>query len=177
MVNEKALIRTSILAIKGDWSKEDEKSVQLLLASPLLRDADRVFAFVPLASEVDISALLDVFPLALPLCVNGQDMEFVKMPRNWHEAVRKGKLGIKEPTEGEIVYPSVKSVILVPAVAFTAKGDRLGRGKGYYDRYLSRFPQVVSIGICRSYQVLQDLPSSKFDRKVTHLVVKGKWVL
>ena len=73
--------------------------------------------------------------------------------------VAQRKMGIWEPIDGEIVTPTASSVILVPGMAFTREGLRLGRGKGYYDRYLARYPKAITIGVCRSYQLVGELPS------------------
>ncbi len=57
-------------------------------------------------------------------------------------------------------------VALVPGVAFTAEGARLGRGKGYYDRFLPRLTNAYLYGICFPYQVVESLPCSAHDIRV-----------
>ena len=69
-------------------------------------------------------------------------------------------LGVKIPkSDAPRVIPEV---LLVPGRAFTAKGDRLGRGKGLYDRYLASYPGL-KIGICLSEQIVGELPLEEHD--------------
>ena len=60
----------------------------------------------------------------------------------------------------------------VPAVAFTRRGERLGRGKGFYDCYLSREGfRAYTVGVCYSHQLLDTLPTEPHDRRVDEVVV------
>lgn len=161
---------------KGDYSAEDESSVSLLLAFPLLWEADRLFLFVPLPSEVDITPLFSRYPFALPKCGKDGLMNFIAMGKDWKGKVRKTSLGIWEPTEGEKALPTGKSVILVPGLAFSSDGDRLGRGGGYYDHYLSMHPQAYAIGVCRKRQVADIIPMEAHDRKVNAVLAGGMWL-
>lgn len=81
-----------------------------------------------------------------------------------------GAYGIKEPT-GEIFenYPHIDWAI-IPGVAFDANGNRLGRGKGYYDRLL---PQIAApkVGICFSFQYLQEIPAEPFDIRMDKVII------
>ncbi len=63
-------------------------------------------------------------------------------------------------------------MILVPGVAFTADGRRLGRGGGYYDRFLAMLPPTVHrVGICHSRQIRSDLPTEPHDVRVHELLI------
>ena len=55
------------------------------------------------------------------------------------------------------------SIAIVPAMAFDKQGHRLGRGKGYYDRFLSRIPNIYKIGVCFPFQMLESIPSESTD--------------
>ena len=74
-----------------------------------------------------------------------------------------GTYGIEEPV-GETFtdYASIK-FIDVPDVAYDRKGNRLGRGKGYYDRLLPRIPAAYKAGICFPFQVVEEVPAETFD--------------
>ena len=52
---------------------------------------------------------------------------------------------------------------MVPGVAFDPKGNRLGRGRGYYDRFLSQHPDVPTIGICFDFQLVEKVPTDPND--------------
>ncbi len=171
----KQALRELMKHAKSKEGKAEDAMAETLLKSPLLQCASKIYAFIPLKSEVDITPILDAFPIALPRCTEAGHMEFLKVAQPWKNAIRKGSLGVWEPKEGEVAIPDSRSVILVPGLAFDRQGYRLGRGGGYYDRYLSRYPQLVSIGICHSWQLVEKVPCEPHDKRVTHLYC-GFWV-
>jgi 5-formyltetrahydrofolate cyclo-ligase len=81
-----------------------------------------------------------------------------------------GIYGIAEPT-GEIFtdYAAI-DFIVVPGVAFDAKGNRLGRGKGYYDRLLPRIPSAYKAGICFPFQLVEEVPAESFDIRMDIII-------
>ncbi len=97
--------------------------------------------------------------IVLPRVGEGFSMEFYDCA-----ITCAGAYGILEPTSCEVVPPSEIDVIIVPGVAFTRCGGRLGRGKGYYDRYLARKGfRGYKIGVCYPHQILDNLPSEEHD--------------
>lgn len=79
-----------------------------------------------------------------------------------------GQHGILEPINTKQVYPDL---IIVPIVAFDHENDRLGFGKGYYDRYLQRFP-VPTIGLAFNFQKVDDVPKQKQDIPLDYIVTQ-----
>lgn len=155
---------------------EDTASVATLLQSNTYKQCSTLFAFSPLPSEVDISLVLEDAlrhkNLALPRCV-GDYLEFSFVSVGWSNGVRASSLGVLEPLGGDIAFPDTNSLILVPAMAYTILGERLGRGKGYYDRYLNTFPTIPTMGICRSYQLVESLPTERWDMRVREVLCNG----
>ena len=87
-----------------------------------------------------------------------------------------GAYGITEPkTVLEKVdtkdFPHA-SLFLVPALAFSRDGRRLGKGKGFYDRYIARISYAFPVlaGLCFSCQIISDVPSGVRDARVSHIV-------
>lgn len=68
----------------------------------------------------------------------------------------------------EIVQPKV---LLIPGLAFDTKGARLGRGKGFYDRYLSNF-KGTSIALAYECQLVDELPEEEHDKKIDYLITE-----
>ena len=62
--------------------------------------------------------------------------------------------------------------MLVPGVAFSKKGDRIGYGKGYYDRYMVRHPEVNTVGICFTCQLLDDIPAESLDIAMHQIITE-----
>ena len=81
--------------------------------------------------------------------------------------LQEGAFGIMEPC-GELFtdYEAI-DVAIIPGMAFDRHGNRLGRGKGYYDRFLPLLPtRVFKIGVCFPFQLLDDIPMEEHDIKM-----------
>ncbi|OYW44587.1 MAG: 5-formyltetrahydrofolate cyclo-ligase [Sphingomonadales bacterium 32-68-7] len=79
-----------------------------------------------------------------------------------------GPLGLRQPpADAPVVVPEV---LLMPLVAFTAYGDRLGQGGGFYDRYLAAHPATVAIGMAWDVQEVADLPTELHDIRINAIV-------
>ena len=156
---------------------EDAASVKTLLKSDAYAQCTTLFAFSPLPSEVDISPVLEDAlkhkRLALPRCTGDKLLEFLHVSPGWDKRVSPSRLGVLEPLGGDVAIPDTHSLILVPAMAYTTLGERLGRGKGYYDRFLGAFPAIPTMGICRSYQLVDSLPTEVWDVRVREVLCKG----
>ena len=71
--------------------------------------------------------------------------------------------GILEPTGN--IFPSLENIdlVIVPGMAFNRQGDRLGRGKGYYDKILKEASAAWKIGVCFDFQLVEELPVEAHD--------------
>ena len=88
------------------------------------------------------------------------------------EDLNPGAYGIEEPT-GELFtdYADI-DFIAVPGVAFDRNGNRLGRGKGYYDRLLPRIPSAHKAGICFPFQLVEEVPAEPFDIRMDEIITQ-----
>ena len=91
--------------------------------------------------------------------------------------LKKGSYGIMEPT-GVAVNLEDKTVDLwiVPGIAFDIKGNRLGYGKGYYDRILKSVALDKKIGLCFGFQVVVHIPIQNNDEKMGWLITENKLI-
>jgi 5-formyltetrahydrofolate cyclo-ligase len=141
-----------------------------------------VLAFLPLPTEVDLRSLLDIALaegkiVALPRCQPDNDLSFHTIHSGYQTDLCKGPYSLQEPPQD---WPSIDpatlpfgSLVLVPALAFTKEGVRLGKGKGYYDRFLTRIaPETFSIGVCFNQQLVDHLPTSGQDMPVRLVVTQ-----
>ena len=85
----------------------------------------------------------------------------------------KGAYGIYEPRENISVPVSEIDIALIPGIAFTTSGDRLGFGKGYYDRFLKDF-KGFKIGIGYDFQITDEIPADKHDIKMDMIVTEKR---
>lgn len=130
--------------------------------------AHTVAAFMPLPDEPDLSPLswLPDRRVLLPV-VQGHELSFGEV-RDEEDLVR-GAFGILEPAPHRTAVTTIAdaNIILVPGIAFTREGFRLGRGLGFYDRALAVLPRsVLRIGVCFAPQIMDELPVEAHDQKV-----------
>ena len=101
--------------------------------------------------------------------VEGDEMQFYDWSPQTQAA---GAFGIDEPTpEAVRCAPSEIDLMVVPGVAFTPCGGRLGRGRGYYDRYLSQEGfRAFCVGVCFACQQRGDIPAEAHDKRVDAVI-------
>lgn len=109
--------------------------------------------------------------------INGDHMEFYKVDSP--DQFEKGQLGILEPIADEKrgglhkVHLNQVKAVLIPAVAFDLNGQRLGRGKGHYDRFLPLVPKALRIGVAFNCQLsFQPLPVEAHDQRMHFIVTE-----
>lgn len=90
------------------------------------------------------------------------------------DRLQYGAFGIIEPsTDAEMCPVNEIDLIVVPGVAFTRDGCRLGRGGGFYDRFLGRSDlHAATIGICFDVQIVSSLPTEEHDRRVDMVITE-----
>ena len=161
-----------------------EKSVSIcnkIISSPQFQNSKEIFAYMALPDEVDLSEVIKTAlglnkKVAIPKIMNKESAEiqffYLKNSQNIDKQIQNGSYDISEPDtflleSAELSASSI--LILVPGRAFTKEGDRLGRGKGYYDRFLSEkivgssptmtsFPNFMIAGVCFDFQIKKSLP-------------------
>ena len=99
--------------------------------------------------------------------VCGDDLEILPFAPG-DGGIRDGAYGIKEPQGENPVPPAEIDLIIVPAMAFDPCGNRLGRGKGFYDRLL-RQTHATCIGVAFDFQLLDALPTDSHDIKMDYI--------
>ena len=163
---DKASIRKLMKTKKASLSAEDkQREADLVLRSiekmPCFQKAQSVLMYYSLPDELPTHNFVQKWAaekkVYLPRVV-GDDLEIAI----YGELSTDGKYGIEEPTAAT-VSPDEIDLVIVPAVALDIKGNRLGRGKGYYDRLLPQCPQAYKIGVALECQLLAELPVDPFD--------------
>ena len=102
---------------------------------------------------------------------NGETYELACVKGLDGDGLRTGPMGVREPLACEIVSPRVVHAWIVPGLAFTRTGKRLGYGGGWYDRFLAAAPpDAVKIGVGYSFQILDDIPAEPHDILLSDVV-------
>lgn len=134
-----------------------------------------ILGWVPcFPGEVDLAGFIAAMlkqerNLYLPRIREPGVMDFISVGEEWGSQLTPGPRGILEPRldSGDLFSPQSGEgvAVLVPGLAFDKQGGRLGRGGGFYDRYLSRFEMqgAVKVGVCWSMQLVHDTPNDKHD--------------
>lgn len=155
----------------AELARKSEKIRESLLAHPAYREAKVVALFAAQSSEPHLDPLHDggkefCFPR-----VHGEELEFYRV-QHPGELVN-GQWDLREPRREEEKLVALERIdlVLVPGMAFTKAGGRLGRGGGYYDRLLAD-PRLRAkrLGVCFDFQVLGELPLEGHDREVEEVV-------
>ena len=164
-MNEKKLLRSNLKEIKGikKLSIDNIKIINNFIKNKI------VCTYIHTDSEVDITNDLIGYKQLITSYLVSSDIELCL----YKEPFIKNALNILEP-ENPIKINEV-DVFLVPGVAFTASGKRLGRGGGYYDKLLSKYPDTLKIGITFNERILQDLPTESHDISMDYVFTNDKY--
>jgi len=134
------------------------------------KEAKTVMVYYPIHNEVDLRHLVHLYQdektFLLPATISSKKMEI----RVWHKdtPLLKGRFGIPEPNTPAWTGPV--DLILVPGVAFDKECHRLGRGGGYYDRFLKHYRHATKVGVCYEFQLHHHVPCGYFDMPVDRVV-------
>ncbi len=160
-------LRQAIRRQKQMFSGNDaSETLRQLRQHPRLINADTLLLYSALQDEVPTQSLLDELvaqgkTVLLPRVVSDTDMELRQY--TGLQDLQVGAFGILEPT-GKLFTDYEKiDVAVVPGMAFDKEGHRLGRGKGYYDRFLRLLPKTYKIGICFLWQLVDNVPTDEHD--------------
>lgn len=153
----------------------DAEILRNFTASEVFQEADTLLLFIAYGSEPDTLGILraawnDGKKTAVPKCGENGSMEF-RLIRSLEE-LSPGAYGIPEPTTTEQPLLTEKTLCLVPGIAFTYEGCRMGQGGGYYDRFLEKHGSLQTVGICYSCLMQQELPCEAHDRRVQAVVTE-----
>jgi len=175
----KAKIRTKILAGLKNKKEEELSEKSRLVKNALFRNqlfkrAKTVMFYLSMAREVDTTEMIEEAlrlgkKVVVPVCDGNRKIVPCELKRRG--ALLRGPYGILEPARKTPVDLEELNLVIVPGLAFDKCGARLGRGKGYYDYFLTRLPKdAKSIGLAFDFQILPSVPTADHDVNV-HTVI------
>ena len=146
-----------------------------LLALPELKTPGCVMLYRALGDEVNVDGLLyRLHNTGIDFCFPVVCGDVIEARSISDDGFKTGAFGISEPT-GAFVDPGAIDVVIVPGVAFDVECMRLGRGKGYYDRFLSS-TNALKIGVCPDCLCLDKLPCEQHDLRVDVVITEKRTV-
>lgn len=172
-------LRQKMLAMRRALSANETESRSSSLKENILllleyKNAKKIMAFLAMKGESNLDgfirqALLDGKEVYIPVCLPERQMEAGRLIDMEH--FEKGPLGLRNlPAGYEVTSPESLDLVLIPGLAVSQEGIRLGMGAGYYDRYLARVPFEKRVAALWDFQVIPDIPSEPFDQKIAKIV-------
>lgn len=140
--------------------------------------ANTILFYYPIKNEISPLPLLEHYlkmgkTIAFPVCNTENSTLIFKKVETLNDLF-PSIFGLFEPNDNcETITPNEKTLCIVPALAFSQDGHRLGYGKGYYDRFLKNF-QGISVGFSYSEFVCDKLPHSEHDIPLNMIVTESE---
>ena len=178
-MNKKEL-RKIIKDRKRQYSSSQLEELSLSVLSRLadqesFRKAKIILMYYSLPDEVNTHTFIDEMTalgktVLLPVVKDSENMEIREY--SGRKDLTEGSFHIMEPT-GNLFPPERYEDIevgVIPGMSFDEKGNRLGRGKGYYDRFLKKVPTMFKIGICFDFQKINTIPIEETDIRMDYIL-------
>jgi 5-formyltetrahydrofolate cyclo-ligase len=186
MIEENAQAKADIRAIMRDaialLDKDTRQSASATACARMMQlelfdQASVVMLYMPLSDEVDLLPLaLRCFQMGKTVCVpkvdwQRKDMTPAEVMSFDDHCMEVDEHGVRSPRDGRPIVISSIDLVVVPGLAFDARGNRLGRGGGYYDRFLKRLPPMTAtVGLAFDVQIIDDVPVDERDIRVDMVV-------
>lgn len=171
-------IKKEIMQLDDEYCKMADAAIcEKVLGLKAFRDSKRVCLFASSFGEPDTFPIIEAAfsmgkEVALPLCLDGSKMVF-KIIQSLSD-LSSGRYGILEPESHCCeMMPLQVEFILVPCVTASENGERLGHGRGYYDRFLGQYDgenEPFKCVICRGRLMRNDIPWDDFDVKMDAVI-------
>ena len=177
----KQQIRESLKKARASLTDKQrrEKSRQIrenLFSTPELQDFRSIFCFLSYGNEVQTHKIVDYFlesgrKVAVPSLIQSNHM-IAREFTNW-QCLEKGQLGILSPPPAA---PEMKSfdITLTPGLGFSLQGDRIGYGRGYYDRWFAGHISGIKIALAFDVQICTEIPVDDNDVKIDIIITESQ---
>jgi 5-formyltetrahydrofolate cyclo-ligase len=186
MDERKRRLRSELIAARARLAPDEREARSLDIADrvaevPGFLEARVLGIYAPLGTEVNVTeiarrAVVRGVWLAYPRLVHGERR--LAYARTEPERLVPGPLGTLEPPSGapEVALADIDCVV-VPGVAFSQDGHRLGRGGGHYDATLAQMPRAVRLGVSFEAQLVAELPREPHDAPLDAVVTEARVLL
>lgn len=171
-------VRARIRALSPDARRRKSlDACRRLMAADFFRCASTVMLYLPLSDELDVTALaLRSFQTGKTVCVPQVDwarrtMHAIEITSIDSEDLELDEHGLRRPAGGRRIAPVAIDLVVAPGVAFDLHHHRVGRGGGYYDRFVPQLPRRARfVAIAFDEQIVDEAPTASWDRPVDALV-------
>lgn len=184
---EKKELRKKIIGRRDRLTADQIKAKSELIARnlyslPAYKKAAAVMFFITFGSEVDTRPMVEETikrgKLALAPKAQPETRELIpSQVLDWEHDLKPGYYNIPEPGDESLRPhdPEVIDLLIVPGVAFDRRGNRLGYGGGYYDRFFSLLkPDTPLVALAFELQILPEIPVDEWDRRVDCVITEKR---
>ncbi len=183
---KKDKIRKKILAKRNILSDKDINKKSDLIIKNLasyIENVQNIMIFMDMKTEVKITKLLELYPkknFFISKITNSKNREMKINKYNKNELILH-KFGYYESSSNDFYDEEILDVVIVPALAFDSKKNRIGFGGGYYDTFLEKVRKknnkVLFIGVCYDFQIIDSVPTEKHDVTLDFVVSESKIII
>lgn len=161
---------------KEEISEKSIKSSKIFVNSDIYKNAKTIMLYYPLGNEINTSYIFEriladgktaVFPVT-----NVETNELTAIIADCSTNFSKGGYNIFEPDSKKIADRKLIDVVIVPGIAFDKKGNRIGFGKGCYDRFLKGI-DAIKVGFCYEFQIASEILADEFDICMDYLICEN----
>ncbi len=181
-MTDKTTARNIVKEHRKNMSAEDNNSFSKMIADtiinmPHFKKCNNLYIYKAFRNEPDTDIIIAQAmklnkTVALPK-VTGIDMNFHIISQEHNEqSLAEGYMGITEPDSSLPILEENSGVIIVPGVAFDKKCNRSGYGKGFYDRFLAKYPNLIKIGIAFEFQIFDEIETNDFDIPMDYVITE-----
>jgi len=172
------LLRCLLALTKEEIERRSKNVNDKLSELSIYKQAKVVMGYYPLKGEVDILQIVRKDLGSKRFCFPVMDLEAKNLRifeiTNLNSDFVSGPWGVMQPDTKKTKEVDIKEidVVIVPGLAFDRKRSRLGRGGGFYDRFLQNItPPTTKVGVAFDFQILENLPTNlSWDQKVDTIV-------
>ena len=180
---EKALLRKKIKGIQSSLQPAEirEKSQKIetnLFSLPEYKTSSHLMFYVSIGKEVFTHhmikrALQEGKQVAVPLTLLSQGILLPCVIQDFAKDLEEGPWDILQPKKDKVRATTSVDLVIVPGLAFDRQGRRLGRGKGFYDRFLASLPSSIPrIALAFSWQIVEQVPTDKNDVSMDKIILE-----
>ena len=162
---EKKIFRSNLNKVVNEEFNLSNKNIKFL--SHLIK-RKKICTYIPLDSEVDINLFLNSYSEIQTTYLVNNELNVCLL----QEPFVMNKLKIKEPKNIQIVDST--DIFLIPGLAFSRSGERLGRGKGLYDKLLGKYPYSIKVGICSNMNLYDKIPQEAHDILMDYVLTENE---
>lgn len=169
----KKKLRSSLQAQRNAIPKEEKISYDQAINQALLnliesKNYQKVHAYLPMGSEVNIRPLLEKLlknkiKVYTPKTLKNRKLEHLEL--HCFEDLETGLWGTQHP-KNSTIYKGTFDLIIVPGLGFDLNNNRLGYGGGYYDNFMAKHRQAYKVAVAYPFQIMDNIPTEEHDEKI-----------